>query len=75
MGNDRSSLVVIFFAFCGQKFITPRDAFMNQMLDAGFWMPVEDPVFRGDNIWNLFFYVSSIQYQASSISLLNGRGR
>jgi len=48
---------------------------MNQMLDAGFWMPVEDPVFSGDKIWNLFFYVSSIQYQASSISLLNGRGR
>jgi hypothetical protein len=45
---------------------------MNKMLDAGFWMPVEDPVFHGDKIWNLFFYVSSIQYQASSISLLNG---
>jgi steroid 5-alpha reductase family enzyme len=36
---------------------------MNKMLDAGFWMPVEDPVFHGDKIWNLFFYVSSIQYQ------------
>ncbi len=39
------------------------------MLDAGFWMLVEDSVFSGDAISNCsYFVLSSIEYLATTIA-------
>ena len=57
----------------GQGFCITRCARPKQMLDAGSWMLVEDPVFSGDVMRNGFSALSSIKHPATSIGSLKQR--